>query len=326
MKKLLLSLLLIPALGFSQNVYNYMFTGVTADLATNGWTRTNQSTSPSATTLWTIANYAPVVVSTATPATPFQTQVYTTGQTCPAPLGQDGVANGFALVNYTSTTSTAASGATISNWLISPIVIVKDGDIVSFYTRIGKYSATNMASFADNLQLRMSTNGALTTDPSAGPADVADYTNLLVEINPTFNLTSYPASGWVKYSYTVTGIPTPTEVKFGFRYYVTNGGVNGSNSDIIGIDSFSVDTPLSTDTFFKSNFAVYPNPVNDVVNITNITNVAINASQITDINGRIVKEVKGITSQINVSELNAGVYFLKITTDQGTGTTKIIKN
>ena len=47
--------------------------------------------------------------------------------------------------------------------------------------------------------------------------------------------------------------------------------------------------------------------------------------QMTDINGRTVREVKGMTSQINMADLNAGVYFMKITTAQGTGTTKVIK-
>ena len=42
-------------------------------------------------------------------------------------------------------------------------------------------------------------------------------------------------------------------------------------------------------------------------------------------NGRTVKEVKGMVEQISISELNAGVYFLKINSNQGTGSSKIIK-
>ena len=46
----------------------------------------------------------------------------------------------------------------------------------------------------------------------------------------------------------------------------------------------------------------------------------------TDINGRTVKQINGATSQINISDLTAGVYFLKVASENGVGSTKIIKN
>ena len=324
MKKLLYFVMVLPFAALAQNQYNYGFSGTTADMTAAGWVRTNQSTSPS-TTLWTVASYAAVTVSATQTALPFSTQAYTTGQSCPAPSGQAGGTNSFALVNYTSTSSTATSGATISNWLISPIITVQNGDVITFYSRICKYSATNAASYADNLQLRMSTNGGFTTDPTTGPADTGDYSEVLVEINPNFNLTSYPAT-WTQYSYTVTGLDTPTECKFAFRYYVTNGGLNGSNSDIIGIDTFSVDRPLATNDFFKGNFSVYPNPATTVLTIANRNNLDITSAVITDVNGRVVNQTSGAVSQINIADLTAGVYFLKVTTTQGVGTTRVVKN
>jgi hypothetical protein len=322
--------MLIPVLGISQtNVYNYGFASPTATMiGADGWSRLNRSTSPSTTSLWSVASFATATVTTTSNGNPFQTQTYTTGQTTPIPNGQAGGANSFALVNYTSTTSTAASGATISNWLISPIVNVQNGDVVTFYTRIGKYSATNTASYADNLQLTMSTNGSFTADPAADPFAVGDFTNLLVEVNPFLDLSSYPAS-WTQYSYTVAGLSGPTDVKFGFRYFVTDGGTNGSNSDIIGIDTFSVDRPTaSTQDFFAGNFSIQPNPVNDVFNVTTKNGLAIENVKVIDINGRVVNEinVSGSESiQVNVSELNSGVYFVKVQSELGVGTTKIVK-
>ena len=47
---------------------------------------------------------------------------------------------------------------------------------------------------------------------------------------------------------------------------------------------------------------------------------------VTDINGRTVKTVSGNVSQINVSDLNAGVYFMNIETNEGTAVKKIVKN
>jgi hypothetical protein len=229
------------------------------------------------------------------------------------------------LVNFTSTSSTLTTGATISNWLISPSITVQNGDVVSFYSRIGKYSATNTASYPDNLQLRMSTNGAFTANPAAGPTDTGDYSEVLVDINPNFNLTSYPAT-WTLYSYTVSGLDVPTECKFAFRYYVTDGGPQGNNSDIIGLDTFSVDRPLATNDFFKGNFSVYPNPATTVLNISNRNNLEITSAQITDVNGRVVSQVNGTVAQINIADLTAGVYFLKVTSAQGVGTTRVVKN
>ncbi|GEP51666.1 hypothetical protein FNO01nite_23380 [Flavobacterium noncentrifugens] len=330
MKKTLLLLSAVFAIGTAQaqNVYSYDFSGVTADLTTAGFTRTNQSTLASATTLWSIASYLPGV-ATATNGGQFQNQVYTTGQAYPAPLGQNGVANGFALVNYTSSTSTAATGATLSNWLITPSITVQNGDVVSFYTRVGTFTANGTTSYADRLEFRMSSNGDFTTSPSAGPTDVGDFTALLVTVNPNLLTTanSYPQV-WTKYSATISGLNEATSAKFAFRYFVTDGGPVGDNSSLIGIDTFSVDRTLATADFFASNFAVYPNPATNVLNVETKNNTELSQLQLTDINGRIVKEVKasGVSNQINISELNTGVYFLKATSAQGVGTTKIVKN
>ena len=332
MKKLLLSLILIPAFGISQNIYNYGFNTPTASLATDGWSRTNQST-PATTTLWSVANFAAsTTVSATTPAPPFQSQSYTTGQVAPAPLGQDGTANNFALVNFTSTgvisgTGAASGTGTISNWLISPSINVIDGDVISFWTRKGVPSNAAAASdFPDRLEMRMAPTASATT-PTSGSGDIGGFTTLAKSVNPTLVGGFIYPKVWTQFSYTVTGYPTSTAVKFAFRYFVTNGGNDGANSDIIGIDTFSVDrTPLKSNEFFKNNFSVAPNPMIDVVNISKNSNIEITSASITDINGRIVKEVNNDISSINVADLNAGVYFLKVTTTEGSGTTKLIKN
>ena len=292
MKKLLLSLSLVFALGSqAQNLFTENFDTFTA-LAANGWVQTNQS--------------APVGAST-----------WAQGGGTAFATAYNGAATSFTLCNYNSTTG----NGTISNWLITPVITVQNGDIITFWSRQGGTAP----SYPDRMELRLSTNGAFTANPSTGISDVGDFTTLALSINPTLTQTGYPLT-WTQFSYTVTGLTGATDCKVGFRYFVTDGGPAGNNSNIIGVDAFSVDRPLSTNDFFKGNFAVFPNPVNDVLNITNSNNIAISATQITDINGRVVKEIKGNTvAQINIADLNAGVYFLKITSDQGVGTTKIIK-
>ena len=94
------------------------------------------------------------------------------------------------------------------------------------------------------------------------------------------------------------------------------------------IDDVSVSGTLGTESFFTSNFRMYPNPSSSVINLSSST-TQIQSAQLTDINGRIVKNVSlnGVSeAQINVSDLNTGMYFLKVQSDRGTGTAKVMKN
>ena len=290
MKKLLLSLTLL-CIGFvqGQNLFSFGFDGATADMVTAGWQLTNQSTPIyTGAPTWSIPSTAP-------------TSTFTSG-------GQAGGATSFALINYTSTgTSATAGSGTISNWMISPVINVQNGDVVSFYTTYGGTAAQE--SYADNMQLLMSTHGASSVIPSTGAADVGDFTNNLVEINPTLNPTGYPV-GWTQYTYTISGLSAATDC-------------------IIGVDTFSVDRPLaSTQTFFANNFSIQPNPVKDIFTVTSKNGTFINNIKVTDINGRIVKEENNSdlnATQVNISDLSSGVYFVKIQSDLGVGTTKIIK-
>ncbi len=140
-------------------------------------------------------------------------------------------ANSYIAVNYNS----VVGAATISNWLISPMLNLNNGDVITFYTR-GTGSV-----YADNLQVRLSTNGS-STNVGASNISVGDFSNLLLEINPTLNAALYPAI-WTQYTITISGLATPTTGRIAFRYYVPNGGPTGLNSDLIGIDDF-VYTPV----------------------------------------------------------------------------------
>lgn len=305
MKKTLL-LFLLPFFGVSQNQFAFGFDGTTAAMISAGWQSTNQS-SPVGAGTWQNAAFT----------TPLSNPIFGSGNTTTIPVGQAGGNNSFALVNYTSTTG----AGTISNWLITPDITVQNGDVVTFYSRKGTDGTQD---FPDRLELRMSS--IATVVPSTGSADVGSFTTVCATINPTLVGGFVYPKVWTQYSYTVAGLSGATPVKFAFRYFVTNGGPSGANSDIIGIDTFSVDRPLSTDSFFKNNFAVYPNPVNDVVNISSLNNSEISQVSISDINGRVVKEVNSNVSNISVGDLNAGVYFLKINTLEGVATTKFVKN
>ncbi len=296
MKKFLLSAAFMLAVGtasgqvFSENFDTF------ADLAPAGWISTNQSV-PTGTGAWTQGG------GTAFPGGSY-----------------NGTEFSFALVNYTS----ATGNGTISNWLITPVISLENGDVISFYTRKGGDGTGTI--YPDRLELRISTNGAASVTPSGSATNVGDFTTLAVSVNPDLNSTDYPFT-WTQYTYTVSGLTGPTDSKLAFRYFVTDGGTLGTNSDIIAIDALSVDRELSTADFFRNNFAMYPNPAKDVLNISANT-VELSAATITDINGRVVKQqsVNGMSAEINVSELNAGVYFVSVQSAEGKGTAKFIKN
>ncbi len=139
-----------------------------------------------------------------------------------------GATDSYIGANFNNTTG----ANTISNWLITPNRTIKNGDVISFYTRT---TLDNI--YPDNLQVRMSLNGA-SSNVGVGSAAVGDFTTLLLQINPTLVTSVYPYLAWAQYTVTISGMAAPTSGRFAFRYYVPNGGPSGANSDYIGIDNF----------------------------------------------------------------------------------------
>lgn len=85
---------------------------------------------------------------------------------------------------------------------------------------------------------------------------------------------------------------------------------------------------LSTQDFFANNLKIYPNPTKDILNLSSSTTL-INGVEVTDLNGRVVKsfDLNGLSqTELNVSDLQSGMYFVSVETDLGKGTTKIVKN
>lgn len=130
----------------------------------------------------------------------------------------EGEPNSYIAANYNST----ADAGTISNWLITPAFDSSNSITLSFYSRaIGLY--------ADRLEVWLSTSGASTS--------TADFTTKILTINENLEVSGYPTS-WTNYQETMSA--TGGSARFGFRYYVTDGGADGSHSNYFGIDSVSI--------------------------------------------------------------------------------------
>lgn len=186
----------------------------------------------------------------------------------------DGAPNSYIGANFNNTTGIG----TISNWLITPVLSLSDGDEITFYTR----TVSNPTTWPDRLEVRLSTDGGSSVDP-VGPTGVGSYINLLLEVNPNITTTGYPAV-WTQYTITVSGVGTNVDSRVAFRYFVTNAGPSGANSDYIGIDRVVVEenlvSPFPSPYCGPLDFTTDVEPITrvDVAGIDNVSSAVVNGS------------------------------------------------
>lgn len=169
-----------------------------------------------------------------------------------APIGTSGIFQGNAAAvfpahagaptAYVGMNFQNTSGVgTINTWLMTPELTLQNGDELSFWTRV----PTGGGQFPDRLELRMSTSGA-SVDVGAGANDVGVFTTTMLSVNPGLTPVGYPEV-WTQFTGTVGGLGAPTQGRFAFRYWVTNAGPSGLNSNYIGIDTVTY-TPIPEPT------------------------------------------------------------------------------
>jgi len=159
----------------------------------------------------------------------------------------NGSPNDYFAANYNSQGTTAGG---ISNWLITPSLTIYNGAVIEFATRVANTGTA--LPFPDRLQLRMSPNATNSVIPT-GTASVGTFTTLLLDINPLLstNTTSAVVNGsvngypqaWTVYSVQISGVTGTVTGRFAFRYFVDDGGVNGTNSSYVGIDAVKYTLP-----------------------------------------------------------------------------------
>ncbi|WP_445458047.1 choice-of-anchor J domain-containing protein [Flavobacterium sp. HNIBRBA15423] len=255
------------------------------NLGTSGWT-INNSSEPVGTSSW----------GTTTAFSPY-----------------NGSTGSFAAVNYQST----GSIGTISNWLITPSINLKNGDIISFYSR------SHHGTWPDRLELRISLNGPTSALPTSSSSSVGDFTTLALTINPNLIASGYPNT-WTNYTYTINGLSQPTDCRVAFRYYVTDAGANASNGDMIGIDALNITTDTLANILFETQeITISPNPTTDFITINNFdSNMNF---EFYDLLGKKLTPNKVSENKFDVSLLLKGTYIIKITYNDQTEIQKFIK-
>ncbi|MGX7666352.1 T9SS type A sorting domain-containing protein [Flavobacterium pedocola] len=82
---------------------------------------------------------------------------------------------------------------------------------------------------------------------------------------------------------------------------------------------------LGIDELFENDIKIYPNPTNGIINIAYSQNIAIEKIELFSINGvKLIEKNEGIDT-MDISNLSSGIYFLKIKSDYGVYTKKVIK-
>lgn len=222
----------------------------------------------------------------------------TSATSTPANYADSDTGAGTSMYTFNSTTAAANS------WAYSRAISLAAGETVSlgFKTRLYPIATT-----ADDMALDV-TVGTIQT--STGQTTVLD---------------SFVITGTDAYTPHTASFTAPTAGVYYFGFH--NNSPQGTNSTVMFFDTLDITSTLSNNDFLASKVSVYPNPTSNVVNISSTINATIGKVDMTDMNGRTVKSVNvnATEGQISVSDLATGIYMMKITTDQGVATKKIVR-
>ncbi|MBW2938539.1 T9SS type A sorting domain-containing protein [Aureisphaera sp. CAU 1614] len=90
-------------------------------------------------------------------------------------------------------------------------------------------------------------------------------------------------------------------------------------------DLIYYNTPnLSIEAFNQQNILISPNPASKTLFITS-ENLQMEQLSVFNLSGQKVMELKEVATEIDVSSLQNGIYFLKITSEEGTAIKKFVK-
>ncbi len=121
--------------------------------------------------------------------------------------------------------------------------------------------------------------------------------------------------------------PMATMVANGTDFATTAGTYNISFNRTTGAINFAPAATASNNLFIQENFNIMPNPSSSKWNISSKNN-EITSIQIFDIIGKQVfsKNMNALDYSVDASNLNKGVYVAKISTIEGSGSVKLVKN
>ena len=203
-----------------------------------------------------------------------------------------------------------------------------DGTNINKYlpTQIGTATNWQSVSGGNRHSLGVKTDGTLWTWGDNNDGQLGDGTNLGKNV-PTQIGT---ATNWQSVSGAVVSaaaIKTDgTLWTWGWNFFGQLGDGTNLNKNI----PTQINCPTSVIGFeeisFNSNlFSIYPNPANNILNIKNTENKTLASIIILDVLGRKVLEQKENTSQINIKDLEKGMYQVILFSGDNSYSSKFIK-
>ena len=122
-----------------------------------------------------------------------------------------------------------------------------------------------------------------------------------------------------------SGILTGVGTEYSFTF--TQVGTNPYRCDVHSSmeGTITVEAPLSIEDKFAQNVKLYPNPVEAVFTISSL--YQLDSYSIYDISGRTVAEGlgHGNFTQVEISNLNTGMYFMTVTSGEQQATLRLVK-
>ncbi len=224
------------------------------------------------------------------------TLINSTASSSPANYADGGA--GYAMYTFNSTT--AAS----DRWGYSRAISLQAGEEVTINFKTRLYAAAAVSP----MSLDLTVGNAQTS---------ASQTTVLQNFTLTDN------TGYTSHTATWTA-PSTGIYYFGFH----NNSVAGTTQTFAFFDTLDITSVLSRNEFDESKILIYPNPVDKFVTISNLESIEFKQINLSDVNGRLIRDfnTNGLsTLEINLSDLNSGIYFLNIITEKGNTTKKLIK-
>ncbi len=214
--------------------------------------------------------------------------------------GNNGSAGCLVSQSYDNDTYTALSP---NNWIISPAFEIPQG---ATSASMSFYAAAQDASYAaEHYGVYVSTT----------TTNLSDFTVVFEE---TMNSTGGRAQGtWKQKNIDLTGYAGET-IYVAFRHF------NTTDMFYLLIDDVVVNVQGSNSGINENNassIALYPNPTTGILNITAED---VNSVEVYDITGRVVM-MRGAENTIDMSELEAGVYFVNVATANGSAVQRVVK-
>ncbi|MFD1552063.1 hypothetical protein DNU06_00815 [Putridiphycobacter roseus] len=98
----------------------------------------------------------------------------------------------------------------------------------------------------------------------------------------------------------------------------------GNSGGKMTVKKLDLNTVAGVATSVNNKLLVYPNPAQNELFIK-IDNAKVNQIDIVDLSGKVIQIKNEFTSKLNISDLNKGIYFIKVYTENGISTQRFIK-